>query len=79
MTQFNEGLENISNGLTRPQNLAEASIEQLQKIIEGLRAVPVKVDINVVPVQDEDDSIEKMEGSSSAPPIDIVPEVKQGD
>ncbi|MDB2428836.1 DNA repair ATPase [Akkermansiaceae bacterium] len=78
MTQFNDGLEAISTGLTRPQNLAEASIEQLQKIIEGLRAVPVKVDINVVPVQDEGDSIESIEKRSS-PPIDIVPEVSQGD
>lgn len=79
MTQFNEGLENISHGLNRPQNLAEASIEQLQRIIEGLRAVPVKVDINVVPVQDEDESIESIESRPSSSPIDIVPEVSQGD
>lgn len=76
MSQFNDGLEAISMGLSRPPALAEGSIAQLQKIIEGLRAVPVRVDINVVPVQDEDDSIESI---SKKAPIDIHPEVSQGD
>ncbi|MGC6466636.1 MAG: DNA repair ATPase [Akkermansiaceae bacterium] len=76
MTQFNDGLEAISQGLNQPPALAEGSIAQLQKIIEGLRAVPVQVDINVVPVQDEDDSIESISKKS---PIDIKPEVTQGD
>ncbi len=78
MTQFNDGLEAISQGLSQPPALAEGSIAQLEKIIAGLRAVPVQVDINVVPVQDEDETIEGI-SKSSDPPIDIVPEVKQGD
>lgn len=76
MTQFNEGLESISLGLNRPQSLSDLSLAHLQKIIEGLRAVPVKVDINVVPVQDDDHSIESISKKS---PIDIQPEVSQGD
>lgn len=79
MTQFNDGLEAISLNLSRPPALAEGSIAQLQKIIEGLRAVPVQVDINVVPVQDEGDSIESISKKSNSPPIDIVPEVRQGE
>ncbi len=78
MTQFNDGLESISQNLNRPPALAEASIAQLQKIIEGLRAVPVQVDINVVPVQDGDDSIESISKKPGSPPIDIKPEVRQG-
>lgn len=79
MTQFNDGLEAISQGLSRPPALAEGSIAQLQKIIEGLRAVPVQVDINVVPVQDEDDSIESISKKPQQAPIDIEPEVRQGE
>ncbi|MFT7172443.1 MAG: MoxR-like ATPase [Paracoccaceae bacterium] len=79
MTQFNDGLEAISQNLSRGPTLAEGSIAQLQKIIEGLRAVPVQVDIKVVPVQDDGDSIESISKKPSSPPIDIVPEVRQGD
>ena len=78
MTQFNDGLEAISQGLVRPPALAEASIAQLRAIIEGLRAVPVQVDINVVPVQDEADSIESISKKPSQPAIDIEPEIRQG-
>ncbi|MFT6864337.1 MAG: hypothetical protein ACJAVK_002902, partial [Akkermansiaceae bacterium] len=69
----------ISLGLSRPPALAEGSIAQLRQIIEGLRAVPVQVDIKVVPVQDDDDSIESISKRSQAPPIDIKPEVRQGE
>lgn len=79
MSQFNDGLAMIGQGLSTPPALAEGSIAQLQKIIEGLRAVPVQVDINVVPVQDEDDSIESISKKPKAAPIDIKPEVRQGD
>ena len=79
MSQFNEGLEMIGASLGRPPALAEASIAQLQKIIEGLRAVPVQVDINVVPVQGEDESIESICKKPGNSPIDIQPEVRQGD
>ncbi len=79
MSQFNDGLDAISLGLSRPPALAEGSIAQLRQIIEGLRAVPVQVDINVVPVQDDDDSIESISKRPQAPPIDIEPEVRQGE
>jgi len=79
MSQFNDGLEAISLGLSRPPALAEGSIAQLRQIIEGLRAVPVQVDIKVVPVQDDDDSIESISKRSQAAPIDIKPEVRQGE
>ncbi|MGB1129266.1 MAG: AAA family ATPase, partial [Haloferula sp.] len=81
LTQFNDGLASIGNTITeagsnyaRPQTLSESSVDQLRQIIDGLRAVPVQVDIKVVPVQDEDGSIEKVSKSS---PIDIKPEVRQ--
>ena len=79
MTQFNDGLEAIHQGLTRPASLTDTSIAQLQQIIEGLRAVPVQVDINVVPVQDEGDTIEGISKSSDEPPLEIIPEVTQGE
>jgi hypothetical protein len=56
MTQFNDGLEAIKDGISatgqsyaRPQFLTDQSVQQLHQIIKGLRAVPVQVDIKVVP------------------------------
>ena len=84
MQEFKVGLTSIEHGIAaagsnyaKPQTLNDATIEQLKAIIAGLREVPVKVDINVVPVQDEDGSIEQIEKRSS--PIDIDPHVEQGD
>ena len=84
LQEFREGLSSIQQGIAeagsnyaKPQTLNDATIEQLRAIIGGLRDVPVKVDIKVVPVQDEDNSIEQIEKSSS--PIDIEPHVEQGD
>ena len=84
LQEFREGLTSIQEGISqagsnyaKPQTLNDATIEQLRGIIAGLREVPVKVDINVVPVQDEDGSIEQIEKRSS--PIDIEPHVEQGD
>lgn len=89
LTQFNDGLDSIKDGIVdaathyaQPQQLGETTIEQLQKIISGLRAVPVEVDIKVVPVEDADgdghndgkiSGIEKREKS----PIEIQPDVRQ--
>lgn len=61
-----------------PQTLSETTMEHLREIIKGLRAVPVEVDIKVVPVQDERGSIEKMEENKAAP-LAFDPEVRQGD
>ena len=77
MSQFTDGLDSIREGITkagetyaRPQSLSEATVSQLQKIIESLRAVPVAVEIKVVPVEAP---------SPTQLPVDILPDVKQGD
>ena len=84
LTQFNDGLEAIKDGISQagknysqPQSLAEQTVLQLRQIIEGLRAVPVQVDIKVVPVQDDKGSIEKMDAPDK-PPLEFKPEVNQG-
>lgn len=57
MSAFTAGLEKIEQAVANP-TLSDISIERLQRIIEGLRAVPVTVEIKVQPVekQDEQDS-----------------------
>jgi phage shock protein A len=84
MTQFNDGLTAIREGIisagatyAKPQTLGEETVKRLEEIIAGLRAVPVEVDIKVVPVQDEGGTIEKVEKTSSAP-LEVKPEVRQG-
>jgi hypothetical protein len=44
---------------------AEQTVQQLRQLIEGICAVPVQVDIKVVPVQDEKGSIEKMDAPTA--------------
>ena len=92
MTEFNEGLGAIQQGIaaaalnyTQPQTLNETTIAQLEKIIAGLRAVPVEVDINIL-ADDGEDGIESIEKTSrededvpEKPPIKIKPEIRQGD
>ncbi|MBB5350127.1 phage shock protein A [Haloferula luteola] len=82
LTQFNDGLSAIHQGIAaagahyaKPQTLGEETVQRLQEIIAGLRAVPVEVDIKVVPVQDEEGTIEKVEKSRS--PLDVQPEIRQ--
>jgi hypothetical protein len=48
MSQFNDGLAAIGEGLSRPPALAGETMTHLQKIIEGLRAVPVQVEVQLV-------------------------------
>jgi hypothetical protein len=50
MNAFTIGLEKIEQAVSNP-TLSEITVERLQKIIEGLRAVPVNVEINVQPVE----------------------------
>lgn len=91
LTQFNDGLDSIKNGIVeaassyaKPQHLGDTTINQLEKIIAGLRAVPVEVDIKVVPVEDangdgeNDGKISAIEKGTRSP-IDIQPEVRQND
>ncbi|MBK1829906.1 DNA repair ATPase [Verrucomicrobiaceae bacterium R5-34] len=82
LTQFNDGLESIRDGITaagtsyaQPQSLADNTISQLEKIISGLRAVPVEVDINLI--ADQDDGIENLEKTSKKPLLNVKPEIRQ--
>jgi len=59
MTGFNDHLDSIREGIaqaasdyTQPQSLNTETIQRLESIIAGLRAVPVEVDINVLPVEE---------------------------
>ncbi|HCN75726.1 MAG TPA: hypothetical protein DIT13_00860 [Verrucomicrobiales bacterium] len=52
MSAFTVGLEKIERAVASP-TLSDLTIERLQKIIEGLRAVPVNVEIKVQPVEKE--------------------------
>jgi hypothetical protein len=60
LATFAEGLSRIEDVLARaalsasqPATLADVTTERLEKIIAGLRAVPVDVEIKVVPVYEE--------------------------
>ncbi|NWK55957.1 DNA repair ATPase [Verrucomicrobiaceae bacterium N1E253] len=84
MTMFNDGLDAIQEGIAKagshyaqPQTLAEDTISQLEKIIAGLRAVPVEVDINLI--AEEEDGVEGLEKTSRKPPINVKPEIRQKD
>jgi len=52
MNAFTVGLEKIEQAVSKP-TLSDVTIERLQRIIEGLRAVPVNVEIKVQPVEKE--------------------------
>jgi len=76
LSDFGQGLGDIRDTITRsaethaaPQTLGDQTIEQLEKIIASLRAVPVDVQINVLPVE---------EGSDSDLPVDIDSKTTQG-
>jgi hypothetical protein len=56
---------------------AEQTVQRLRQLIEGLRPVPVRVDIQVVPIQDEKGSIERMDAPDS-PVLESKPEVNPG-
>lgn len=60
LASFSDGLGRIEQVLARaaadaaqPATLADATTERLEKIIAGLRAVPVEVEIKVVPVYED--------------------------
>ena len=65
----------------KPQTLSETTVAHLREIIEGLRAVPVEVDIKVVPVQESNGPIKRLQhlNRSEDPPLEFKPEVRQGD
>ncbi|GEP41922.1 DNA repair ATPase [Brevifollis gellanilyticus] len=67
MSAFTAGLEKIEQAVSQP-TLSDLTIEKLRTIIEGLRAVPVNVEIKVQPVEKE---------VAGEPPIDVTSEVEQ--
>jgi len=67
MSAFTVGLEKIEQAVSKP-TLSDVTIERLQKIIEGLRAVPVNVEIKVQPVEKQE------EGGL---PVEVVSVVEQ--
>ena len=78
LTSINESITTASTSYNQPQTLNKETISQLEKIISGLRAVPVEVDINLI--ADQEDGVESMEKTSKKKsPIDIQPEVRQGE
>lgn len=50
LNAFNAGLERIGDAVSKP-TLSEATMLSLQRLIEGLRAVPVNVEIKVIPIE----------------------------
>jgi hypothetical protein len=85
LSGFQDGLDSIRTSIAetarehaKPQTLAETTVAQLRDIIAGLRAVPVEVDIKVVPIQESNGPIQKMD-RSEAPPLEFKPEVRQGE
>ena len=85
LSGFQDGLDAIKAIIgetgrehSKPQTLSETTVAQLREIIQGLRAVPVEVDIKVVPVQDERGSIQSMDPSKVAP-LEFQPEIRQGE
>jgi ATPase involved in DNA repair/ATPase family associated with various cellular activities (AAA) len=85
LSGFQDGLDAIKSIIgetgrehAKPQTLSDTTVAQLREIIAGLRAVPVEVDIKVVPVQDDRGSIQKMD-RSQAPPLEFKPEIRQVD
>ncbi|MCP5538250.1 MAG: DNA repair ATPase [Akkermansiaceae bacterium] len=67
LTSINDSLQDHS--------FSEKTITQLEKIISGLRAVPVEVDINLI--ADQQSGVENMEKTSKKPAINVKPEVRQ--
>jgi hypothetical protein len=51
LNAFNAGLERIGDAVAKP-TLSEVTMERLASIIDGLRAVPVNVEIKVMPVEE---------------------------
>jgi len=86
MTTFTDGLESIRAGIhqaaesyTKPQSLTESTIAHLEKIISGLRAVPVEVDINVMAADSDESGVSDIESVDEDMPVTIEPTIRQGE
>ena len=71
---LNVCIERIGEAVANP-TLSGATVERLSQIIEGLRAVPVNVEIKVVPVQE---SGAPSPVSPDELPVDFETRVEQG-
>ena len=83
LSGFQDGLDaikaiiaEIGREHAKPQTLSETTVAHLREIIQGLRAVPVEVDIKVMPIQDDRGTIQSMDHSGSSP-LEFKPEVRQ--
>lgn len=78
LNAFNVGLERIGDAVAKP-TLSQVTMEHLASIIEGLRAVPVNVEIKVIPVEEAGGNSEirnpKSEGEL---PVVVESKVEQG-
>lgn len=79
LSAFNVGLEKIEQAVAKP-TLSDATMQNLTRIIEGLRAVPVNVEIKVIPVEPQPHDPDMLVGIQSdvvqgdpEPPVESVP------
>jgi len=92
MKAFTKGLDDIketialgSSTYAKPQTLGDQTVDQLEKIISGLRAVPVEVEIKVVPVHEGGNPAPKKKGAAKKKatkkdpelPVDIESNIDQ--
>lgn len=94
---FSEGLGRIEGVLSkaaadqaRPATLADVTVEKLERLIGELRAVPVNVEIKVVPVHEGEEAAEpaaakkksakakRVSGKAANLPVDVESSVEQG-
>ena len=85
LSGFQDGLDSIKSVIAesgrehaRPQTLSDTTVAQLREIIAGLRAVPVEVDIKVVPIQESNGPIQSM-AANNAPSLEFKPDIRQGE
>ncbi|MCB1229082.1 MAG: AAA family ATPase [Verrucomicrobiae bacterium] len=96
---FSEGLGRIEGVLSKatehqmkPATLADITVEKLERIIGELRAVPVNVEIKVVPVHEGEEEettappakkksakTKRISGKTENLPVDVESSVEQGD
>jgi len=77
LTSINDTIEKSATSYAQPQTLNDQTIQQLETIIANLRAVPVEVEIKVVPVEADGETPRQLpEGKK--PPIGVESKTKQG-
>ncbi len=83
MSGFTEGLEKIEDILrlgqehqAKPATLADETVSKLERIIANIRAVPVDVEIKVVPVHDGEDAAPEANVPEKLP-VDVKSRVRQ--